>query len=403
MSTYNLDKTTVLGGITLHEEGIRSNIKHHIDPVSRIDNESIDKMLFHESMARSSKEDVQMRQNLIKHPGLGNFKSARVGFEKDKRIDNATKTIKVDQTREREYSEIPISPLIHLFAWATASDPQARKSSQIAAQHVPFVPSLICETHRKIRISVNGPHGITPSLDTNRYISVLVELGLGKSMFAISELRTVEGCIKVLSFFYDILVQRPQYFATENSKSLQSISFHAGEQTTFCSLNTNGNMIQVAQHNSYPMGTPTAVNIVDAIVCNVKHTDDNYTPIVITASKAIIASNVNSDSISAYIVHRALGIESNQSGIREDLLGKEVWGKNPDMLPPRQRPQSQRKPQREWKSRSVVKETAQKENPSLDKMSFKQLKCLATDLVNKLSRYIHTDDATDTTVDYAYT
>jgi hypothetical protein len=215
---------------------------------------------------------------------------------------------------------------------------------------------------KKIRVSICGMYQITPSIDEESFIELLDDWGLNTedSLFLPKKLRTKEGIFELLVEFNMIHRTCPNYFATVSPLEFAKVPYNANDQTTFCSLiyNKNTCCFEILQHNSYPMGTPTDVNYIDAILAQAKFEQDgNFTP-VLTMCKQTSASGINKNSLGTYLTERALGIITNQSFIDDrDNTTPEThnYTNNKTNANPG-------KSKRPWTNRSKVLELDKKEN-----------------------------------------
>jgi hypothetical protein len=233
---------------------------------------------------------------------------------------------------------------------------------------VATAPTVFFEFYKKVRISNCGIFVIQPTLNETDFNLKLEELGLNtpESYFTLNKLRSDEGMFNILSLFQMLSLRCPDYFPTVNTSEFSQIPYNAGDQTTFCSMDYNSkvNEINLLQHNSYPAGSPTLVNLIDILLIKPIFIEEGTENTLFTLGKPFSPLGLNKFNLGTCICDRALGILLNESHIDDTRTGgNETSDISTDLSKMRRKPRLF--PALKWKHRNMQRELNSKELTSM--------------------------------------
>lgn len=359
---------TNAAGVGVFELPLLGEISSNCDPLDNLDfNTFWDASARCEQQRRDRPEHKNLRSQMLGLSfmrGTTDLPGTRKEISTDKRVSIDDGRVVSNQERTRTFSEFLFAPFIFLFSVVVAFHMPARHAFNNVIGSYPTCPLYTLEMIKKVRISNCGVFKITPTINETKYDSILRSLGWENSPLNIPNLSTESGIATVLSFFNSVHKLVPDYFEVTTTDVFNKISIYSGDQTTFCALNFNTlkQTLTILQHNSFPMGTPTVVNITDARLTGVKLLDEDGDQLPLSTSAVLMLTNSNEYSLAQTLVDRTLGIEQNSSQMDQE---------SGTTLPPRnETTPATTTSRRKWQTRNLNKETDVKINAPLKVLKF---------------------------------
>lgn len=370
MATFNLSPNSYKG-ITFIESQIRVIINWVVNPFSILTSDHIDNASQEELSLKASPDHKELRKSLRTQEGFGNYFTLRSDFQNDVRFDRNKDGKEVSNLdRHRSFQEVSLSPLLYLIAVTIATDKLSRLAFSRTIGMIPLAPTIFFEFYKKVRISNCGIFTIFPIINEEEFNDKADKMGLNApgSYFTLQSLRTDEGMFRALTLLHTIALRCPNYFPTTESIKFSEIPYNAGDQTTFCSMSydVEENNITLLQHNSYPGGSPTLVNLIDIVLLQPCFATVNGIQSVLTFCHPLIPTGISTFNLGTCICDRALGVLTNESFI--DDTATQANGKPEVQTGKTKEPNNTRRifqrPSIKWKQRNFQNELNNRESRS---------------------------------------
>lgn len=264
-----------------------------------------------EVQQRSKPEHKRLRIKLFGQYGYSKDNSQRdTLIQTDVRTDMITGKIVSSQLRDRSDMNVPVSGYFFISAIIVAFNEPIRNKFISELFDGDMVPSIYFEFLKKTRKSSCGIFNITPQLDIpacKKFIELFPNF---KDTFIDVDFYNTQGIRTLINTFNFIYSEAPDYLLFIEASKIKSLSWFSHEATTFNGITVDGRFIQILQHNNYPKGTPSFVNMVDAWIVDLHHLKDNIRT-KLTFSYAYEILSLDYNMVAQHLVQRVLGIQLN--------------------------------------------------------------------------------------------